>query len=661
MNFLKYRGLPVAAILAATLPGTGFAEGLGGLPLAIDTPRSGTASKDDLAISFDFREDYRALAFEFQATDRAAIGLSFPTYYEGGASSSGNEISLAFRVLSEGRLNPDLTVGIVGLGSDDRGSGEYIVAGKTFGPMRASVGLGWGRYAAAYDGPRGSGADGPLVETDHLFKDDYEPFANIVWDTGVRGLSAAAEYSGVANGDEDESYALGVSYELFAGLQVGGFTDNAGDSGIRLTFHANPNEPSVQANIGRGPHPYVERRPVQPGQPQPSAEQVLAVAQERLSKEGIRISRFVMAGAAIDVTALSDTDVNFARISGRVARVLSAVAPATITQFRITQNVGAFDTNVIVLDRDGLDNAVGEPNAAALAWEATTLETSPLVRPAGLAETAFKPRFSYDIKPSFKADFITSEDLQLTGTLTANARYTFSPQTFVAGALGYRFLNQWDQVAPPPVPTVRSDITSYTPDEVYLQSLTVRHRFRLTPEIYSRVSAGLFERAYGGVSGELLWRSPQQNFALGVEASYVQKRAYEDWFGFEDADATTLIGSVYANLGASGNYLVVDAGQHLADDFAVGLTVGRHYSNGWRIAGSTVWSDESDSPLKFGAEVTIPLSWASPDAGKRTMDLSVSGQSGDFGSRLSGTGLLVNELRDSDRQRIEDSWGQFWN
>ncbi|MDP5360962.1 MAG: YjbH domain-containing protein, partial [Paracoccaceae bacterium] len=167
--------------------------------------------------------------------------------------------------------------------------------------------------------------------------------------------------------------------------------------------------------------------------------------------------------------------------------------------------------------------------------------------------------------------------------------------------------------------------------------------------------------AYGGVSGELIWRAPEQNFALGLEATYVQKRAYEDWFGFEDADATTVIGSLYANVGQNGDFIILDAGQHLAGDFAVGLTVGRNYSNGWRIAASTNWSEETDAPLKFGAALAIPLSWTTPQGGKGTTDLSVGGPSGDFGSRVSGTGLLYDELRASDRKRIEDAWGEFWN
>lgn len=655
----RIQGIACTFLLSASMASGVFAEGIGGLSQAIDTPRAASGVADDLTIIFDYRADYRALSFGLQPSDRFEVGISFPTYDEGSASSSGNEVSFALRFLDEGTYMPALTVGVVGFGSDDRGSGEYVLASKTIGPVQASAGLGWGRYAQETAQDRGQ--DDRVIRTDHLFEGGTEPFANIVWDTGLNGLVAAAEYSGLGGPEADDTLAASLSYELLEGLTVTGLVNNQGDTGLRLVFAANPTRPFVQTDIGRGPHPYVENRDARAGQPQQDEQQVFAVLKERLQKEDIAITRFAMTGNTIEVTASSGIDPVYARIVGRVARVLSAVAPANITTFRVTQNTGAFDSNVVVLDRAGLDQAVGAPNASELAWDATSFEASPLTRPAALGETTFQPNFSYGFEPTFKADFITSDTLQLTGTFNANARYTFSPQMFVAGTIGYRFLNQWTQQDPPEEPQPRSDFTSYAPDIAFLQSLSVRHRFRIAPSVYSRVSAGLFERAYGGVSGEMLWRDPEQNFALGLEATYVQKRAYEGWFGFEDADATTLIGSVYANIGQSGDFVILDAGQHLAGDFAVGLTVGRNYRNGWRIAASTGWSEERDSALQFGAELAIPLSWTSASGGNGTTNLSVGGQSGDFGSRVSGTGTLYNELRASDKRRIEDGFGEFWN
>jgi hypothetical protein len=652
--------LAVAFLCATGVPAASVADQFTGLVGAIDTPSAFGWPTDEVVIGFSYSDTARVLSFGFQATERLQIGLSFPTYVQNGTSSSGNELSLAYRLFDEAQLTPSLSVGLVGVGTDDGGAGEYIVAGKTIGSIDAAFGLGWGRYAQIYDGPRGDDGTDP-AEFDHLFSKDATPFANIRWATPIEGLSVLGEYTDIAREGEDATYAAGIAYEVSGGLTFTGYTNNHGESGLRFTFSANPTKPYIQENARRGPHPFVIRPQPASTQAQKPAAQVLKIAQDRLEKDGIRIARSAMYDDTIDVTVSTETDRNLARIAGRVARVLSAVAPASINRFLISQTNGAFDTNVVALDRGGLEQAINQPNGAARAWDAAQIEAVALERPAAVLERTFTSGFSYGLSASLKADFLTSDTLAATGTINASARYAFSGQTSLSTSLAHRFLNQWEQTEPPAEPAVRSDFSAYTPDEIYLNSLLFRHDFRLSSDIYSRVSAGLFERAYGGVSSEVIWRSPARDFALGVEATHVQKRAYDAWLGFEDADATTLIGSVYANIGKRGDFAIINAGQHLAGDFAVELTVGRNFSNGWRVAASTGWSADSDTPLKFGAELRIPLAWTAPVTGTQAVNLSLGGTSGDYGSRVQGTGLIYKEISNSDRQRIEDGWGQFWN
>ncbi|MEM8536489.1 MAG: YjbH domain-containing protein [Pseudomonadota bacterium] len=654
---LRRRALAAVSVVVA-LPGYAFGDSFSGLLGTIDTPGAFAWDVDDLLIGLDAREDARVLSFGFQATERLQIGLAFPNYEDGGGPSSGNELSLAYRVLNETEFTPSLSVGLVGLGNDDRGAGEYVIAGKTIGPVQAAVGLGWGRYASPFDGVRGDGADKSFA-IDQLFAGDSAGFANLRWETPVEGLSLLAEYADIAQEGEDATFAAGLRYELTQGLSIAAYANNIDDVGLRFTFAANPNEPYIPQNISRGPQPYVElgTAPL----PDLTAEQVLALLQERLEKENIRVVRFAMNAESVDVMVATPDDINIAWVAGRTARVLSAIAPARITTFRISRTSPIFDTQVVTLDRAGLDEAVGEPDAGVRSWAATTIEAAPLSWPDTLIEPEFTGGFSYDFATSFKADFLTSDDLQATGTVFAVGRYDIARGTQVSGSLGYRFLNQWEQSDPPDEPAVRTDITAYTPDEVFLNALTLRHKFRLTDTVYSRVSLGLFERQYGGVSAEVLWRPPAQDFALGVEATYVQKRDYEDLFALQDTNATTLIGSVYANVGEMGNFIELDAGRYLAEDFGVGLTFGRNFPNGWRIAANTAWSDESDDALKFGAELQIPLGWTAPDVGTRRITIGLGGPSGDFAARVFGTGLLYPDIRSSDRQQIKDQWGQFWN
>jgi len=644
-----------AALACAMLLPT-FAQGdvFAGRLDAIDTPGAFSWSVNDLLIGYDYLDDARVLSFGFQATERLQLGLAFPNYDSGGGPSSGNELSLAYRLLNETAISPSLTIGMVGLGNDDRGAGEYVVAGKSFGNLRTAVGLGWGRYAGAFGGVRGSGEDTPFA-TDHLFEGENAAFANLRWVTPLDGLSLLAEYEDIGDG----IFAAGLTYEVAKDLTVSAFANSEDEAGLRLTFVANPNEPYIPRNARRGPHPFVIRSGT--NTPPRPPEQVLSILQERLGKEDISVVRFSMSATAIDVTVSTPDDTNIARAAGRTARVLSAIAPAEIETFRVSRTNGQFDTLVVALDRAGLEEAVGKVDAGTLAWNAATIEPTPLVWTDPLIAPEYTGGFSYDLSASFKADFLTSDELQPTGTAFLTGRYNFTRATSARATLAYRFLNQWEQAAPPATPGIRSDLTSYTPDEIYLNAATVQHKFRLSPETYARVSAGLFERQYGGASAEVIWRPASGNLAFGLEGTYVQKRDYEDWFAFLDADATTVIGSVYANVGSMGDFVEVDFGQYLAGDFGVGLTVGRSFPNGWQIAANTAWSDESDDALRFGASLRVPLGWTAPNAGNRSISIGLGGPSGDFASRVGGTGALYPDLQSSDSQRIEDAWGQFWN
>ncbi|MEO1637683.1 MAG: YjbH domain-containing protein [Pseudomonadota bacterium] len=634
------------------------ADGFAGQLGAIDTPSATPWAVDDVVMGLDLREEVRVLSFGFQATERLQLDFRFPTYDNGGPSR-GSEFNLAFRLLNEGAYTPSLGFGLTGLGGDDRGAGEYIIAGKRIGSVDIAAGVGWGRYAGLTSGRRDPGAAEESLATGHLFSEDSAAFANMRWDTPVEGLALLAEYAETPLGAEDEVIAAGFSYQLAKGLTMTAFGTSDEQAGLRFSFVANPGDGYIPLHLDRGPFPYVRRS--EASVPAASAASVLAILEERLGDEDIAVVRFAMSETAVDVMVRPPANTTLAQAAGRTARVLSAIAPTDVETFRISRPGTPFDSQVVVLDRAGLEAAHGGADAGTRAWEAASIASAPLAWPDSLKNPTFTPGFSYGFATSLKADFLTSDSLEPTGTLSLNGSYVFAKGTTVSGSLGYRFLNQWEQADPPAEPGIRSDLTSYTPDEIYLNALSLRHKFRLSPEVYSRVSVGYFERQYGGVSAEVLWRAPELDFALGFEATYVQKRAYEDWFGFEDADATTVIGSVYANIGERGDFVELDVGQYLAGDTGVGLTVGRNFPNGWRVSANTAWSADSDDTIKFGAQLRVPLGWTIPDASDRAVTIGIGGPSGDFASRVSGTGTLYDDIRSSDRQVIKGGWGQFWN
>lgn len=621
-----------------------------------ETPIIVDQKPNALTFGYSYSERKRDLFFEFQTSDRLRIALSFPKFTEGDTTVSGNDLNIAYTFLEETDMLPAFAVGVSGLGSEGRGAGEYIALAKGFGDFQATVGLGWGRYAGR-NAARGEDS-GPFT-IDHLFQGDSEVFGSVIWNAPINGLAVGLEYGAERQFDGTSAFVTraGASYATARGLSYSGYVSDEGDYGVQLALTLNPEVPFTLPD-GQNAPALMNSTPI----PNVSDQVMLTRLQERFEDSNLRLERLSTRGDVVSVTVNARGDRNFARVTGRTARILSIVAPSRYQRFAITQTAGPFDTNTIVLRRDMLADAVDRPDAARRVLDSAAFQSTPIQQDDPLYQSTFRPYRSFGLSPRFSFDIQSEDELELVGELTASASYFFTPNTRVAGQLGYRFLSQWEQTEAPETPEVRGDRNAYTPDEIFLKSATIAHRTKLSEDVYARVSAGLFEREYGGVSAEAIWRDPNLNFSLGFEATYAQKRAYEDWFGFQDLSATTYIGSLYTNLGSNGDFVVIDAGQYLAGDLGVSLTVGRDFSNGWRVAAFTKWSDELEDTMQYGVSLDIPLDWAIPGRGTDNINVRIGGGgTGNLVSRVGGTNTLAGTLRASDPQRLRDEWGAFWD
>jgi hypothetical protein len=194
--------------------------------------------------------------------------------------------------------------------------------------------------------------------------------------------------------------------------------------------------------------------------------------------------------------------------------------------------------------------------------------------------------------------------------------------------------------------------------------LTLAWYERPSSQIYTRVTTGLLERAYGGISAEALWRPVNSPFAVGVEVNRVKKRDFDSVFGFRDYEATTGFVSAYyeSPLGFSAQ---LDVGQYLAGDKGATITVAREFANGWRIgayATKTDLSDEEYGEGSFdkGVTLSIPLTWAIGDPSRDRASTTIRSLARDGGARVNVNGRLYDKVRDSQSVKLYEGWGKFW-
>jgi hypothetical protein len=204
---------------------------------------------------------------------------------------------------------------------------------------------------------------------------------------------------------------------------------------------------------------------------------------------------------------------------------------------------------------------------------------------------------------------------------------------------------------------------TYTPK---LARLTGDYLFKINDSTYGRASAGYIERMFAGVSGEVLWKPPDQSWGLGLELNYVAQRNFDNLgFGFYDYQVAMGLASFYWDTGYQGLEVQLDAGRYLAGDWGGTVTVTRRFANGWAVGAYATKTNVSaedfgEGSFDKGVSISIPFRWTVPFETRARNDLALTSVSRDGGAKLDVANRLYPIVRDADRNRLKQNWGSFW-
>jgi hypothetical protein len=205
----------------ACVPSTAFAQMDFGLPARprtnmgsvglVEMPSARMAPDGELSIG----------AAYFQSNQRYNLGFQILPWLEGTFRYSGvqhfdpaypvywdRSFGLKLRLWDETDLLPALAVGINDIVGTGLYSGEYVVLSKQFGPVDASLGIGWGRFGSAntFRNPlaqiKSSFATRPSLTTPggtnfnvYFHGPTAGVFGGLAWKTPISGLTAIVEAS----------------------------------------------------------------------------------------------------------------------------------------------------------------------------------------------------------------------------------------------------------------------------------------------------------------------------------------------------------------------------------------------------------------------------------------------------------------------------------
>ncbi|MEM1161543.1 MAG: YjbH domain-containing protein [Pseudomonadota bacterium] len=361
------------------------------------------------------------------------------------------------------------------------------------------------------------------------------------------------------------------------------------------------------------------------------------------------------------------------RAIGRTARALTRTMPPSVEVFEITPVENGLAVSTIILQRSQLEDQVDRPDADRRSWTTAEIrDAKPIAWTDMIAANQTEyPRFSWSILPATPVNFFDPDQpVRFDLSVLAKGRVEFRPGLSVNAAVSKRIVGQLDditQVSNSQVEErVRSDFARYLREgDPALNRLTIDYVSKFAQTLYGRLSAGLLEQMYAGISGELLWKPVNKSWGLGLELNYVRQRGFNTLFDFRDYETLTGHASLYWNTGYYGISTQVDAGRYLAGDWGATFSMKRRFPSGWELGGFFTLTDIpfdefGEGSFDKGLFLTIPLNWAAPFETREDIDIALRPLTRDGGQRLNVEDRLWPSVELYDRAHLRTGWEDFW-
>lgn len=708
--------LPVSVLLASAAGPTSADPMIGtvmnsyGLPGGVETPTAEALPDGTLGGTISANELARRNNLVFQIHPRITGALRYARvegindHNDLGGHIWDRSFDFRYQFLDEQGWRPAMAIGLQDFLGTGVYSGEYIVATKNLTPrLRATLGVGWGRLGGDQR-PLDAGDTGGKPQVEDWFSGSARPFGSLAFQATDK-IRLVAEYSNdeyereTAAGTEEapgSQVNLGAYYTFDQGYQLGLYTLGGDTFGAQFSVALNPRNAPYPSGLEKAPAP-VRPRVAPSADPEgwaghwaqdPTAQPAIQKSLgDALSGEGQQLEAMALSANRAEVRINNTRYIQQAEAIGRTARLMSRALPPSVETFVITSTSSGMATSSVTIKRSDIER-LENTEAGQIAAVAQLSDADP--RPAGMVETdGFYPRFRWRLGPYLDLGIFDPQDpLRYEAGAELRASYELTPGLVLSGSLRQRVLGNMKQrgpgipgqrgehytpdeyVADPAneffegVPRVRSDTRMYTGNHSpTVPELTLAWYAQPASTVYSRVTVGLLERAYGGVSGEMLWKRADAPFAVGAEVNRVRKRDFEKPFEFRDYEVTTGMVSFYYELGEYTAQL--DVGKYLAGDKGATISLTREFANGWRVgafATKTNLSDEEFGEGSFdkGITLSVPISWATGTPSRDRASTSLSSLSRDGGAKVRVEGRLYDKVRDAQSVKLYDGWGRFW-
>ena len=711
MGKIRLAGGVAAASLMVGL--AGFASAQDRPPLnnyggvgAIETRSARMSPDGDLSLnatlSGDFETSRYTLTFQPAPWMEASFRYGrFP--YDAGALFD-RSFDVKLRLMQEGPVNPEISVGLQDFLGTGVFSGEYLVASKRIGAFDLSAGLGWGRLGSrgGVDNPfraisssfgsrdTGFGLGGKVSVGNFFRGKEVAPFGSVIYNAPIDGLKFIAEWDGDASsgeyrGAKRSPVNLGVVYSPFETMEVAASLLGGEDVMLRVAIRDSVSQPYPHPRLSPRPAPFASRKgdlvapsadgllpPRGPLQSQPtSGDQLFAALSNELAAQGIALERVAVDGADAQVHARNLEFRAAPQALGRIVRALSRYAPDAVERFHVVLTERGVAMSETTFARADLEGGLAEEGGVSGLPVLADVHRMNAPRKLGgaVTEPSAYPRFDWSFGPDLSLGlFDPDAPLRFAGRAVGRAEALLAPGLRISGQAGVELFGNLSNIARRSnsvLPHVRTDVAEYFAGSPFgVDTLKASYLFRPADNVYAQVSGGYLETMYGGVGAEALWRPDNSRLSLGAEAFWVKQRDFDRLFGFRDYDTATGHVSLYYDSPFYNWDVAIHAGRYLAKDWGVTLEASRRFANGWEVGAFATFTDVpfdkfGEGSFDKGIKLSMPLDSLLPWNTRGGVQMTVRSILRDGGARLNLSDRLYDVTRPTGAADMRVQWPLF--
>lgn len=538
----------------------------------------------------------------------------------GAAKLYDRSFDLRYQVLTEGKYRPAVTVGVQDFIGTGIYSGEYIVATKRIHPkLKVTAGVGWGRFSNELRIVNfGTGGN---IQGGDWFRGAVSPFGGIEWQTPVKGLNLKVEYSSDKYLQETVKRSIferksqinfGLDYAINDSTNLSAYYLYGSEAGVQISFALNPKHSSFPSGVEGAGLP-VMTRPDRGTLRYDTAWAAMGTQSQTLQDpaklvieaSGLKVEALKVDATHAKVYVRNNTYYAATQAVGRAARGLTRVLPHSVETIEVISMEQGLPVLSTTFQRSDLEQFEHAADGAEHLQARTKIQAVRRVDPNAVYADGVYPSFQWSLKPYVRASFFDPDSpVRADIGLRLRGRFDVAPGLSVSGSVIKPIVGNIDvrsRANTSVLPRVRSNAPEYyAQGDPAIERLTADYLFKMSPEVYGRLSAGNFETMFGGVSAEVLWKPVGRKLALGVELNYVKQRDFDQRFGFQNYDVLTGHASAYFDLGR-GFEGQIDAGRYLAGDIGATFAVSRTFNNGWKVGGFVTLTDVPFSDFGEGS------------------------------------------------------------